>query len=71
MNTSTTLLLDALLARLSPSQADTLLRQLDKSLLRTSDGSRPRAAHGRRRTDSRTIHSIDNTKSQTSKDQTS
>ena len=71
MNTSATLLIDALLARLSPSQADALLDQLDKSLFQKQGDSRPRTMNGRRRSDNEPNRNIDHKEPRTSKDQPS
>jgi len=69
MSTSGTLLIAALLERMSPAEAKALLKQLDKSIEQSIDSFRPaETTIGRRRADNRTYNIPENTTSHTSKD---
>jgi len=67
MRTGETLLIDALLERLTSSQANALIDQLNKSIAQNTGRFGPDATrNGRRRSDGRTHKTPENTTSHTS-----
>jgi hypothetical protein len=72
MSASGTLLISALLERMSAAESKALLQKLDKSIEQSIDRHRPaQAAAGRRRADSRTHNTSEDTTHHTTKDSVS